>query len=202
MNPRLAPLVVICGLCTLVPLPILDDWCERRVTRTLLSGIAKDRGVELEAAALHTLTEDRSSMLLGCLFSMFIWPFKKLFSTFFVVFIIKQGIDKATLAAHRAAMVRVALDQGLLTASTLQAGEAERVRDAMDAAIAGVRTSPLGRGLRRLANPEIPVPDGADGLVRLVEGLRRYGGGAPVVEAFAARLAVRPGELAGGGKSG
>lgn len=192
MNPRLAPLIVICGLCTLVPLPILDDWCERRVTRTLISGIAKSHGVELEAAALHTLTEDRSSMLLGCLFSMFIWPFKKLFSTFFVVFIIKQVIDKAALAAHRAAMVRVALDRGMLASPMEQAGDAERVRDAMDAAIAGVRTSPVGRGLRRLANPEVPVPEGADGLVRLVESLRRYGGGAPVVDAFATQLQGPP----------
>lgn len=180
--------MVLCGLCTLIPLPFLDGWCERRVTRKLLDATAKARGVELDAAVLYTLTHDRSSMLLGCLYAVFIWPFKKLFSTLFVILVIKQAFDAAALAAHRAAMLRLALDRGLLASPALQAIEGERVRDAMDATLSDVRTSPLGRALRRLRNPAVPVPEDADPLVRVVESMRRYAGAGPVLDKFAAVL--------------
>lgn len=192
MNKKLAPLVVICGLSPLVPLPFLDGWANRRVTRSLLAGLAKDRGVELDPATLHTLTRDDSSMILGCLAAVFIWPFKKLLGTFFVVFIVKEMIDTAALAAHRAAMLAHALDRGLFANPGDRAATAAHVREAMDAALAAHRTSPVGRGLRRLQNPDVPVPEGADSLVRMVTGLHRHAGGAGVQATFAESLEKRP----------
>ncbi len=191
MNKKLAPLVVICGLSPLVPLPFVDGWCNRRVTRSLLAGLAKERGVELDAATLHTLTRDNSSMILGCLAAVFIWPFKKLLGTFFVVFIIKEMIDTAAIAAHKAAMLAHALDRGVFADGGDRATSAAHVREAMDTALAAHRTSPVGRGLRRMENADVPVPDGADGILRMVTGLRRHAGGASVQATFAESLEKR-----------
>ncbi len=191
MNARVVPLAVLCGLCVLIPLPLLDGWVERRITRNIYAGVAKDHGMEIEPGALHVLTQDRSSILMGCLYSVFIWPIKKLFSTIFFLLVVKQVIDGVANALHRAEMIRHALAEGLLPPGEGQAVEAERVRTAMDTVFATVSTSPVGRGFRRQPAPPHVDPAGKDPLVRVAVSVHRFGGGRFVTEKFAEVVAKR-----------
>lgn len=199
MTPRNAPLVVLVGFCVLIPLPLVDGWVERRLTRALFRRVALDRNVQLGEAALHTLTADRTAFLPGCLYAFAIWPVKKLFSTAFTLLLIKQGFDLATLALHRVHMLLQAIDHGLLTSEDKLAADAERVRTAMEATLAEVPTSPVGRFFRGKHNPALPPAQGAavDPVSGMLHQFRHWGGGGVVAPRFAERLAAAKTPLQG-----
>lgn len=187
MSPRLAPFVVLVGLCVLIPLPLVDGWVERRLTRALLLRVARARAVELDHRALRTLTEDRTAFLPGCIQACLLWPIKKLFSTVLFVLLVKQGFDLGALALVRAHMLLQALDHGLLrTAETLEA-EAERVRTAMEETLAEVHPSPLGRIARGAYNPAMPAPD-PHLVSRFLHRIHFWSGGGAIAPKFAERL--------------
>ncbi|MSP55185.1 MAG: hypothetical protein EXR69_06210 [Myxococcales bacterium] len=192
MTPRHAPLILLVGCCVLIPLPLVDGWVERRLTRALLRRVADDRNVQLGEQALHTLTEDRTAFLPGCLYAFAIWPVKKLLSTAFTLLLMKQGLDLSTRAIHRVHMLLQAIDQGLLTSEDRLAADAERVRTAMDATFAEVPTSPVGRLLRRKDNPPLPQTTGyaaaADPVSGLIRQVHHWGGAGVVAPKFAERI--------------
>ena len=183
MSPETAHRALLCGLTMLIPLPWLDEYVERRVTRHLLHGLAEARATPLSPEVLHVLTEDRSSLMLGCLYAVVLWPVKKLFRTVFYFLTVKDVFDAIARAAHRAALVELALARGLLP------DHAAEVRTVMDTLLARHRVSPVTRTLWRQERPALAELDTTDPAVRLVRWLQRHGGGEVLLQEFQSRTA-------------
>lgn len=181
MSPSTARLAMACGLAMLIPLPLLDEYVARRITRRMFAGQARERGVELPDEALHLLTEDRSSMVTGCLVALVIWPLKKLFRTVLYFLTVKDVLDAATVAAHRATMMGIALDAGVLPAN------ASEVRALMDTVLARYRTSPVSRSLWLQDRPALDLAP-PTGWGRALRWLQRHGAGGLLVPEFRSRL--------------
>lgn len=191
-----SPHVLVSGLCMAIPLPFVDDYLSRKALRRALAVDAEAAGSPLDDAALDALTDDRANLLVGCLRAALLWPVKKLFRTVFFVFTIKDVIDVATRSAEVVAMVRIARAQGWLPA------RARDVRDALEVSFGRHRWSPVTRFLMRYERPELPEPAADDALGRLLQGLRRHAGAAPMEAMFVDRVrttveADRPAALAG-----
>jgi hypothetical protein len=182
MMSRPSAYAVLAGLALFVPLPWLDGWLHRRAVRALLREVARERGVVLSPRHLDVLTEDRSSLLVGCLGAAVIWPIKKFFRTILVVLLLKDVIDAAARAALVAAMTRAAFEAGALP------DRVEEVRVAMDATLERYDWSPVKRFLVRGARPPGPWLGARDALARGVGALYRAGGGALILADFTARL--------------
>lgn len=182
MNRDTAPLTLLCGLAMLIPLPWVDEYVERRVTRQLYQRVASRRGVTLGDEPLDLLVEDRSNLAVAVGLAVLKWPFKKLFKTVFYFLTLKDALDAVARAAHRATLLDEALERGLLP------DRARDVRAWMDHALSRVRTSPVTRPLYRQARPPLPLPEPEDPIARAVRWLQRHGGGAVVLETFRARL--------------
>ncbi|MFN7143170.1 MAG: hypothetical protein ACK4YP_05295 [Myxococcota bacterium] len=183
MSPKIAHYAVAAGLCAFVPIPLLDAWLERKATRAMYKAIAEDAGRPLDDAALDTLVEDRSSLLLGCLGAMIVWPIKKLFRTVLYFLTVKDVVDGIAAAALRGAMVHRALASGALD-TTGPVG----TRSAIDATLDRWTHSPVSRFVFRGERPP------AEWLVReeagaLVDALYRHAGGGPILADFEQRLA-------------
>lgn len=183
MSPKIAHYAVAAGLCAFVPIPLLDAWLERKATRAMFAAIAEDAGRPLDAETLDKLVEDRSSLLLGCLGMMVVWPIKKLFRTVLYFLTLKDVVDGIAAAALRGAMVHRALTSGALD-TTGPAG----TRSAMDTTLDRWTHSPVSRFVFRGERPP------AEWLVReeagaLVDALYRHAGGGPILADFEQRLA-------------
>lgn len=170
-----------CGLAMLIPLPLVDEYVVRRLTRRMFAEQARERGVEVPDEALHLLTEDRSSLVSGCLVALVVWPLKKLFRTVLYFLTVKDVLDAATVAAHRATMFGIALDAGVLPA------HASEVRALMDTVLARYRTSPVSRSLWLQERPAIELPPVA-GPGRVLRWLQKHGAGGLLVPEFRSRL--------------
>ncbi len=168
------------GLCMVVPLPFLDDYLATRALRRALA-IDAPTDAPLTEAQLQVLTEDRSSMLVGCLRTAVVWPLKKLFKTVLWFLTIKDVIDRTAYAAQVIAFVRRARAEGWLT------GREREVRDAMEVAFGRTRWSPVTRVVLRYERPDLGELPDPDWLGRVCQGLRRQMGGAPMEELFAER---------------
>jgi hypothetical protein len=178
-----ARLAFVCGLCALIPLPWVDEYAERRTRRHMYEKVAAARGVELDAATLDTLTEDRSSLLVGCLVGVVRWPLKKLFRTVFYFLTVKDVIDGVAHAGLCAAMVDRAMAKGLLP------GRAAQVRADIDLTLERHRWSPVSRFLTAGERPEGAWIGGSDdSLAKMVAWLYRHAGGAMIVRHFEGRL--------------
>lgn len=181
---RVSHYALLCGLSAFVPLPWVDGWCERRARRSLYAEIARSMEIPLELDVLTVLTEDRSSLVLGCLGAAVIWPLKKLLRTIFFIFLVKDCVDGVTRAGLCAAMLESALKRGVLP------GRASEVRAAMDAALDRFQWSPVSRTLMRRERPEAPWIHAGDPVTGMVGALYRHGGGGLVLADFNARTAV------------
>lgn len=177
---RVTHYALLAGLTALVPLPYLDAWLERRAHRAMYRAILEDAGHPFDHAALDTLTEDRSSLLVGCLGVAFIWPIKKLFRTFFYFLTIKDLIDGTAEATLRAAMVRVAL-------ARLPTG-ARAVRDAMEHTLDRHQYSPVSRWFFRGHRPVTEWVANGGRVDRFVGWVYQKAGGGVILTVFVQRL--------------
>lgn len=184
MKAELAPWALLCGLTALVPVPFVDAWLERRFTAAMFRRVAETHGQPLPDDAARVLTEDRSSVALGCLYVVVVWPLKKLFRTVFYFLTVKDVLDGITRAAHRATFVDVAYAEGLLP------GHASDVRGVMDGLLDKVRHSPVTRPLYRQERPALPFPPAPGFAARVVHALQRQGGGGLLLAQFHERLAA------------
>lgn len=182
---RLAPLVLLTGMCPLIPIPLLDDYVERELLRSAIRRMALTEGRAVPEEAINTLVEDRSSFLVGCLWAIVRWPFKKLFRTVFFVLAIKDVIDIVSRNSHRLALLHHALRRDLLPA------HAARVREDMDATLERVSFSPLTRTVLRYEKlPVVAWQEGGTAAEKLVGLAHRRGGGGVALEKFAERLSA------------
>lgn len=172
--------VCLAGLARLVPLPFVDDYL---ATQALRKALALDAPVDapLSQEQLAILTEDRSSMLAGCLRTAILWPLKKLFKTILWFLTVKDVLDQWAYAAQVLAMVRTARAAGWLN------GQERAVRDAMEVAFGRTRWSPVTRVVMMYPRPPLETPAEPDALARAGTTLRRLGGGALMDKLFVER---------------
>ena len=182
MSAEITRYTLLCGLTPLIPIPFLDEWVERNFRRHLYKAVAAKRGITLDEPALDVLTEDRASMLVGCLVIAVKWPVKKLFRTIFYFLTIKDVIDYVTRAAHYGAMLDAAIVHGALPTRSRE------VRADMDITLDRFHWSPVSRFLTGSERPDTEWIAGEDSLARTVTGLFRMGGGGPLLAAFRKRL--------------
>jgi hypothetical protein len=180
---RTAYYVFMIGLTPLIPLPFLDEYIERQILKRLYRDLAAQYAQELTDAQLDHLTEDHSSVLVGC-FGLFIkWPLKKLFRTVFYFLTIKDVVDISARSTHRAAIIRAAFQKGHLPA------QHKVVRKAMDAVLSQVDYSPITRIIFRRGSPPSPAWQPIEGLEgRFLDLLHQRGGGGLVMEHYDSHL--------------
>lgn len=182
---KIAAQVLLVGLCPLIPIPILDDYVERQILASAIRRLSLTSGRPIPEEVIATLTEDRSSFLVGCLWACVRWPFKKLFRTVFFFLTIKDIVDTVSRTSHRVAIVAQAMERGLLPE------QAERVRVEMDAALDKVSVSPVTRTVLRHEKREAACWQGEGTLpARAVAWAHRRGGGGVVVEKFLERVSA------------
>jgi hypothetical protein len=183
MSPHahLAPYALIAALCSLVPLPFLDDIARRQVMRAAYASIAHELGQPQPEAALVALTRSKRSLLVGCFLGILWWPIRKLFRTVVFFLAAKDFVDQAGEAAVRGLLVHRALERQLLP------NHAESVREAIDAAWEKAGKSAALRAYRRPAS----APPEASFLVSLTHRLADGADHASVHEAFERELSRR-----------
>ena len=109
--------------------------------RRLVRALGERHGVTLTDEAIATLGNTPSGGCVGCLWSIVVWPFRKLLKTVLFVFLLKGTADTASEIVHRALMLEEALELGWLP------GQADRVRVAMDQSLVKVDTRVVERKL-------------------------------------------------------
>ncbi len=132
---------LLIALTTLIPVPLLDRGVENFLRRRLVRAVAARHGVALEETAVATLGNAPSGGCAGCVWSVVMFPFRKILRTVLLVFAVKAIADIAMEVAARAFLLEEALELGFLP------GDADRVRVAMDRSLAAVDTRPLERNL-------------------------------------------------------
>ncbi|MDP2314712.1 MAG: hypothetical protein Q8P41_17545 [Pseudomonadota bacterium] len=182
VSVRVAHYALLSGLAALVPLPILDDWLRRRGHRAMYATLAEEAGTPLGPETLDALTEDRSSLLYGCLGIVVFWPLKKLFRTVLYFLTVKDVLDGAAEATLRAAMLREALPR--------LPDDARAVRDVMDATLDRAQYSPVSRWFFRGHRPDAEWVAGVDRVDRSVAWLYKKAGGGVILAEFIRRLAA------------
>lgn len=132
---------LLIALTTLIPVPLLDRGVENFLRRRLVRAQAKAHGIELEETAVATLANTPTGGCLGCLWSVVLFPFRKILKTILIVFQVKAIADVAMEVAARSFMLEEAFELGFLP------GDADRVRVAMDKSLVSVDTRPLERNI-------------------------------------------------------
>jgi len=182
-SARIPQSAVLVGFAALVPLPLVDELVRRYLLKSCFEEQAKAAGRPLEPGEGWALARQRSNLIVGCLLAVFWWPIKKIFRYLVFFLIVKDVMDWAADAVIRTAMVRRALERGLLP------GQAEAVWAVLDAAADAHCRSPAVRAVLdvRSAPPQVwTSTDG--GLDPLFAWLARWGRGHAALAAFDAAL--------------
>ena len=120
------------ALSTWIPLPWIDRLVANALRRGLFARIAARHGVSLDGPTLALLADDPGGGCMGCLWSIVVWPFKKLLKYVLAFLQVKEMVDAGTDTLHRALLLEEALEMGWLPR------EPEKVRRAMDDALSQV----------------------------------------------------------------
>jgi hypothetical protein len=133
---------LLIALTVLIPIPLLDRGLEKYLRRRMVRHIAKRHDAELTPEALAIVADPPGGGCMGCLWSIVLWPFKKILKTMMVVFQVKTIADMASEVLHRGLMLEEAFESGWLPR------EPEKVRLAMDQALEKIDTRLVERALR------------------------------------------------------
>jgi hypothetical protein len=144
----LATFALVVALTTWIPLPLLDRLAENAVRRRMTRAVAVGHGVELDDEAVKLLSDTPSGGCVGCLVAVVLWPIKKVLKFLLTFLQFKDMADLGSDAVHRGLLLAEALEQGWLP------GDAQKVREAMDRALARVETRPVERTLRGIWREE------------------------------------------------
>lgn len=121
------------ALATWIPLPWVDRVVANLLRRGLYRRLAARHGVTLDPEVLALLADEAGSWgCAGCLWSIVVWPFKKLLKWLLTFLQVKEMVDAGTDTLHRALLLEEALEMGWLPA------QPEKVRAAMDEALSQV----------------------------------------------------------------
>jgi hypothetical protein len=133
---------LLISLTVWIPIPLLDQGIENLLRRRLVRALARRHGAELDDEAVEALGNRSYSGCMGCFWSVVLWPIKKLLKSIVAVFQIKEMADLGSDVVHRGLLLEEAFEAGWLP------GEAPRVREAMDRAVAKVDTRVVERAVR------------------------------------------------------
>jgi hypothetical protein len=125
---------LLIALTALIPVPLLDRGIENYLRRRMVRAIARRHELELSEADVATLAHVPTGGCFGCLWSVVLWPVRKILKTVLFVWQIKTIADAASEMVHRALMMEEALESGWIP------GDAQGVRKAMDRALFSVDT--------------------------------------------------------------
>lgn len=176
------------SLTVWIPVPLLDLAVESWLRRRMVLAAGRRRGVDLDPEAIKALANTPGGGCRGCLVLAVVWPIKKLFKSVLFVFNVKDMADLSADAIHRGLMLEEAFDRGWLPE------QPEKVRAAMDAAVAQIHVRPLERLMWGPFARQDPHWQGAIAKAAGRERERALAGGEPT--SVAARAATRfPGVL-------
>jgi len=129
------------ALAQLIPLPILDGIVENAIRRRLTRVQLASYELDLPAADVRMLADSGAGGCLGFLWSLIVWPFKKVLRTVLFVLQINAMVNVFSDVVHRALLQHEALEMGLLP------GDSTHVRAAMNRALQQVDTRVVERGV-------------------------------------------------------
>lgn len=144
---------VLAGLCKLIPVPFLDDIAQGIVARRMVWLLLAERGLRPSSSHLGHLTRDRQGCPLGCVYSLFWTPLKKLFRTVLFFFAFRDCVAASARWFHRGYLTARAAQQGLLTAEDLHPDRAQGVWPvalAIEEALLHTQTNPIDSHFRQV----------------------------------------------------
>ena len=133
---------LLIALTVLIPVPLLDRGLEKYLRRRMVRHIATRHDAKQTPEALAIVADPPGGGCMGCLWSIVLWPFKKILKTLMVVFQVKTIADMASEVLHRGLMLEEAFESDWLPE------QPEKVRLAMDRALEKIDTRPVERALR------------------------------------------------------
>lgn len=174
----------LAGSCKLIPVPFIDDIIQGLVVRRMLNQLLAHHGCEADSVALDRLTRERTGCPLGCLYSLVLYPLKKIVkkALFFLAF--KDFLDESSKWFHRGYLVQFAAQGDLLTArelsdehrlwpvalaieETCAEADMKRLTELLRRAFSGSRASlrVAARGLWKIGRTarKAPMPEAAAG---------------------------------------
>ncbi len=123
---------LLVALCELIPVPLLDGWVANLMRRRLTHVQLAQHDVRLPSADVRMLADSGAGGCLGILWSILVWPIKKVLRTVLFVLQIHRMVNVASEVAHRALLVHEALEREVVP------GDVVAVRAAMNRALAQV----------------------------------------------------------------
>ena len=140
------------GLCPLIPIPFIDDIVLRAIRRRYIGGMIEKRGLTLSDAQLDVITRvPDSGCFLGCVYSVLIYPIRKIFRKIFFFLALKDCVDIASSLYHRGILVHRALEDGIIDNAALAGGKTEaveRIQGAIETTLEEVDTRPINQMMR------------------------------------------------------
>lgn len=141
---------VLCGLCPLIPIPLVDDWIQGVVARRMVRALFAEQGLSPPREAVVHLTRERASCTWGCLLAPIVWPVKKLLKKILFFLSFKSCIDASVSWLHRGWLLAMVIQRGELREPQLvPASGVWPVALAMEEALEGVRKKPIAAIVRR-----------------------------------------------------
>lgn len=135
---------LLTSLTLLIPVPLVDRGIENFLRRRLVRAIAAGHDRELPEEAVRSLADAPGGGCVGCVWSVVLWPIRKLLKTALIFLQAKSIADVASEVLHRGLMLEEALEAGWLD----DPNDADAVRAAMDRALAKVDIRLMERTLR------------------------------------------------------
>ena len=93
---------LLVALCELIPVPLLDGWVSNLVRRRLTHVQLAQHGQSLPSKDVRMLSDAGAGGCLGILWSLIVWPFKKLLRTVLFVLQLNKMVNVFSEVAHRA----------------------------------------------------------------------------------------------------
>lgn len=101
----------LAGLCPLIPLPYVDDFLIRRVTRRMHGALYDAHGLSLTGSGERVLTEAPSAWMRGAATSLALFPVRKLLRKVVYLLAIRDCADVASSVFHDGWLVARLLEQ-------------------------------------------------------------------------------------------
>ncbi|MFT5683452.1 MAG: hypothetical protein ACI8RZ_004384 [Myxococcota bacterium] len=107
------------GLCKLIPLPFIDDIIQGFVVRYMINQILAHHDLTADSAALDRLTRERTGCPLGCIYTLVLYPIKKILKKVLFFLAFKDFVDESSKWFHRGYLIQFAAQSELLGAREL-----------------------------------------------------------------------------------
>ena len=109
----------LAGLCKLIPIPFIDDITQGYVVRRMMRLLLEQHGIEADSTALERLTRERQGCPLGCLYTLVLYPIKKIIRKVLFFLAFKDFLDESSKWFHRGYLVQYAAQTNMLEQRTL-----------------------------------------------------------------------------------